>query len=151
MDITLTLRLINPCPTATLSNLRRDPFFSVKYSLGDEPINQPYRINNLVRLNTVVDCGPVKLTFIDQNGLPLNPNAFSVEKLPDKYEVISVIQQENTATLGTYKIRYRAWLPDYPSVETYLEDPFTVDIVEPAYESQYIMNTAPQWLLDLKD
>ena len=39
VDFTFTLRLVNPCPTARLSNLQKDPIFSVKYSLGDEPIN----------------------------------------------------------------------------------------------------------------
>ena len=39
VDVTFTLRLVDPCPTARLSNLQKDPIFSVKYSLGDEPIN----------------------------------------------------------------------------------------------------------------
>ena len=67
VDTTFTLSLINPCPTAALSNLQKEPFLSVTYTLGDESIDQTFSIDNLVSLDTPVDCGPILISFIDLN------------------------------------------------------------------------------------
>ena len=129
-----------------MSNRRNDPFFSVKYTLGEEAIDQPFLLDNLVALNTPVDCGPLQIEFIDQNGQPLDSAAFATYSLASEDKVFSVLQQENSSTVGTYKVRYRAWLQDHSNVEVYLQEPFTVEIAEPANESQYILNAAPKWL-----
>jgi len=49
--------------------------------------------------------------------------------------------------VGEYRIRYRAYLKDYPEAkEAILADPFTITIVEPPSQSDYIFNVAPDWL-----
>lgn len=55
-------------------------------------------------------------------------------------------------SLGEYFIRFRTYLTDYPEVMPYtLAEPFVVTIVEPPNSSDYVFNTAPEWLEKLED
>ena len=38
-EFSLFLQLDDPCPTADISNLQKNPFFSLVYALGDEAIS----------------------------------------------------------------------------------------------------------------
>ena len=38
-EFTVTIELVNPCPTATLSNLLQTPFDDTSYTLGDAEVS----------------------------------------------------------------------------------------------------------------
>ena len=105
----------------------------------------------MIALNTSVDCGAVQLQFIDQTGEVLNSNFFAVGQEAGVTQVFTVLKQESSASLGEYKIRYKAWLKDHPQVIVFLDQPFIVRIEEPIYESDIIVNVPPDWLLQLED
>ena len=41
------------------------PFTDMEYELGEKQIAQPYEIDQLVKLNIPVDCGPIQISFMD--------------------------------------------------------------------------------------
>ena len=156
-DYSISLKLVNPCPLTSLRNVLGTSFMDMRYTLGRDAVNQPFIVSDFVEVDTRVDCGQIKLEFIDEQGDPLDENVFAVRQkddqaeLTDKVHNFIVKKQSNSRTVGRYQIRYRATLEDYPSVRPVtLESPFQVDIIG-FKESDYVFNVVPDWLTQLED
>ena len=125
----------------------------MRYLLGRDALKQPFNVNQLIEINTLINCGPIHIEFIDENDKVLSPDIFAVEANLDSEELqnFMVIKQRDSRSAGEYLIRYRASLRDYTSVEAVqLEEPFKVTIVE-VNQSDYIFNIEPDWLGELED
>ena len=103
-------------------------------------------------MDTRVNCGIFIYQFIDEKGNPLNPAIFSFPASSTEPRIFKILSQSNRATLGEYKIRYRAILKDYPGVAPIVHtQSFLVTILEPANPSTYVFNVIPDWLKKLED
>ena len=65
-EFTFNFTLVDPCPTSTLKSLQDFPFIDLRYTLGRNSLEQKFAIANLVELDTQVDCGEIKIEFIDE-------------------------------------------------------------------------------------
>lgn len=125
----------------------------MRYTLGRDSMKQPFDVNQLIGIDTQIDCGPIKIEFIDENENFLPTDIFSVEDdlASQVFENFIILQQRVSKTAGEYLIRYRASLEDYPSADpVLLSSPFKVTIVE-VKQSDYIFNVEPIWLVEIKD
>lgn len=64
-EFTFNFTLVDPCPASTLKNLQDFPFIDLRYTLGRNSLEQKFDIAKLVELDTQVDCGKIKIEFID--------------------------------------------------------------------------------------
>ena len=120
----------------------------MRYTLGRDSMKQPFDVNQLIGIDTLIDCGPINIEFIDENENLLPIDIFSVEDdlASQVFENFIILQQSVSKTAGEYLIRYRASLKDYPSADpVLLTSPFKVTIVE-VKQSDYIFNVEPIWL-----
>ena len=51
----------------------------MQYTLGTDPVSQPFDHENIVEIDTKVDCGKINFKFIDEYGAPLDDQIFQVE------------------------------------------------------------------------
>ncbi len=70
-----------------------------------------------------------------------------MRKVADGQSSLVVNKQKDSKTVGSYEVIYTASLKDYPTKRKFvLDDPIKVTIVEPASDSNYIVNVMPEWL-----
>ena len=50
----------------------------MRYTLGKSALHQEFQISKLIGIDSFVDCGEIMLEFIDEKGLPLDEQTFSV-------------------------------------------------------------------------
>lgn len=64
---TFVMTLVDPCPTTTLTINNPVPFIKETYILRDAQINRSWDMDKILSRVTLVDCGPVTVTFSDTN------------------------------------------------------------------------------------
>ena len=52
----------------------------MRYTLGKSALHQEFQISKLIGMDSFADCGEIMLEFIDEKGLPLDEETFSVLK-----------------------------------------------------------------------
>ena len=109
--VPLALNLIDPCPTTTFS-FQSSPFKNATYVLRDIEQVQPWQDSDLYTLETLVDCGPIKVEFFNSDfGLTaLDPDLFSSRQDPS---VFLVKETEIEDKVGVYPIVFRVSLTLY--------------------------------------
>ena len=81
-DFTYTIIFTNPCPTASFVVLNSRPFDYMVYILGEAEQTQLFNVDQIVQLDTQVDCGVVSFVFMDEIGAPLDNQLFVVRDDP---------------------------------------------------------------------
>ena len=66
--VQFVLTLKDPCQDTLLTVNVPDPFSDQTYVLRDPQINQIWNINNLTSRNTLLDCGPLTVSFFYNDG-----------------------------------------------------------------------------------
>ena len=110
---------MNPCPRSYLSNLLETPFNDVIYLLGEVENMQEVAKQDLVALDTKVNCGPIIFEFYSDSNTALDSDLFVVtdpEDIDSETLMFLVLSQEDQNSRGEYLIRYRAQLQEYPDV-----------------------------------
>ena len=79
-EVDLTLILTNPCETSILQTNLADPFQDVSYTVGFNAIEYAFSVDELVRLNTQVDCGPIGVGFVNLDGSKPNNKLFMFDE-----------------------------------------------------------------------
>lgn len=151
-SITFVMTLLDPCPGTQLKIVEPDPFRNATYLLGEPQLDQFWDIESLFTYDTFVDCGTIEVDFFydDEYETPVNSTIFLDDRpLGGLTNSFAVRMSEDVSISGTYPIKYRARLKDYPSAipaERYY--PFVIRIGEP---SKLLINEVPEWLLALED
>lgn len=113
----------------------------MRYVLGRPSISQEF--DPLFQLDVLVDCGQINFEFVYEDGSPIDRTLFFAPSSDTDPKIFKVLEQKNSRSVATYKIRYRATLDSYPeALATELETPFTVTIVSPPSPSVYVFNIA---------
>ena len=67
-EVDLKLTLKNPCQKALFQTHLTSPFQDSSYTIGVNSIEFAFDKNELVKINTLVDCGPIEIDFVDLEG-----------------------------------------------------------------------------------
>ena len=129
------MTLIDPCPTTQLTLLQPSPLVDQVYKLRDAPIPQPWTFDSIVVKASAAECGPYEIEFFNDDALqtPIDlttfDNAFAAQATdPNEFSVLYTDLLEN---VGSYPIKYRVRLQNYPGNVIESPDPFTIDIIDP--------------------
>lgn len=127
VDFTYKLKLVDPCPTVELIDLDEVLFADMSYKLGQNEVTQSFPIAELVKLNTLVDCGFRSISLVQVNGDLLDAKIFSVvESELETTLVVEQLDELDESTLGTHMIQAVVLLAEYPDVYLTLGQPFEV-------------------------
>ena len=63
-SFTINLLLVDPCPTVDLG-LKQSPFINTSYVLVEPAMQQPWKVDDLISPQTLVDCGPISVEFFN--------------------------------------------------------------------------------------
>jgi len=115
--ITFDLKLVDPCPTATIT-LKSSPFVDESKILGAAETTQAWNLSSMYAINTLVNCGSFDLQFylIDGFKTPLNTAIFEDRRSPSSLFVSKFVT--DYSYVGVYKITYRIFLVNYPTRST---------------------------------
>ena len=92
-----------------------------------------WNINNLISKDTLVDCGPISVEFFndDVSNTALDTDLFLDDRTnTGSYNLASIII-DDISKKGMYPIKYRVYHSNYQSNIVTLEEPFTLEIIDP--------------------
>ena len=136
-DTAIQLNLIDPCLSAKLTALTPS-FDPVDYMLGDPKVSRTFFSSEIVSSDvTDVDCGPITVELIDEDGQELNPAVFQYDRIAalsaqdEMTHVLYVDEQSDASTVGEQLVYFLVALANYPQVKPVSGQLTTVTIVEP--------------------
>ena len=126
---TFVMTLVDPCPTTTLTINNPATFIDQTYILRDAQINRTWDIDSILSRDTLVDCGPVSVSFKNNNGAAPDSALFEDDRLTANAYNYASLFTDDVAKKGLYKIKYRVFHTNYGDNKD--SSTFKITIVDP--------------------
>ena len=147
-----TFNLVDPCPLFATITITTEIFSGpVTYILRDPIV--PFSVDfasNMSVSGVSVDgnCGSLEVSFFLNDGAEtvLDAEVFTYDTGPPVQFLINYVS--NTLKAGIYDVTYKAYLVDYPIMETHSVSPMLVTVLDPC-KSPTTTITSPTTLIDI--
>ena len=131
---TFIATFVDPCTTTPLSIITPEPFVDTTYRLRTPAMNLPWDIDNLITQESLVDCGPLTVGFINEDLSAFDPDIFNDDRTAGDFK-FEILYSEDITKKGLYPLLYLAYFANYGlSNVLYKDAPFTVRIIDPCDE-----------------
>ena len=130
-QFTIEILLESPCLAAEILMLPT-PFIDQIYVLGDAPTWQPWNSDQLVNVESPIECGPVSVEIYDAaNDGAINESLFFDDRAEEPSNFFRTVFTEDQSMIGIYEFYYRVSLVDFPDNYSTSRDSFKIEIVNP--------------------
>jgi len=125
--------LKDPCPDATIS-LLPSPILDDTYVLRDPAQPQTWLNNQILTIDTLVDCGPVSVDFYNTaDSSPLDVTLFDDARGATALinNQFSVLQTSDVTKAGLHPISYKAYHTNYAANFEEKASAFVITVIDP--------------------